>query len=104
MEDALVYAEEKWRLYAKCRGITVTNSIINNNLEIIMFLSSGLAHRRLETRKITMPLKSLQDEDSNEENNESEDKDSNNYHTSSISKIAKSYIDSNKVEYSTKEV
>ena len=58
MEDTLAYAEEKWRLYAKYRGMTVTNSIIDDNLEIAMFLPPGPALRRLETRSIIVPLKS----------------------------------------------
>ena len=58
MEDALAYAEEKRRSYAKHRGTIVTNSIMDDDSEIIIFLSPGLALRRLETRSIIVPLKS----------------------------------------------
>src|SRR6266480_5523747 len=43
LEDALAYAEEKRRSYAKCRGTTVTNSIMDDDLKITMFLPLGLA-------------------------------------------------------------
>ena len=75
LEDVLVYAEEKRRSYAKCRGTTVTNSIIDDDPKIIMFLPPGPARRRLETRTITVPLKPPQGEDSSEEDDESEDED-----------------------------
>ena len=58
LEDALAYAEEKWRSYAKHRGMTVTNSIMDDDSEIAMFLPPGPALRRLETRSIIVPLKS----------------------------------------------
>ena len=57
-KNALTYTEEKQRSYAKHKGMTVTNSIIDDNLEITMFLPPGPALRRLETRSIIVPLKS----------------------------------------------
>ena len=104
LEDALAYAEEKRRSYAKCRGTTVTNSIMDDDPEIAMFLPPGPARRRLETRTITVLLKPPQGEDSGEEDDESEDEDGDDYHTSSMSVTAGSYIDSDKAEYSTEEV
>ena len=104
MEDALAYAEEKQRSYAKCRGITVTNSIIDDDSEITIFLLPRSALRRLETRTITIPLKPSQGEDSSEDDDESEDEDSDDYYTSSMSETAGSYIDSEKDEYSTEDI
>ena len=53
-----MYTEEKWRSYAKHRRITVTNSIMDDDSEITMFLPPGSALQRLETRLIIVPLKS----------------------------------------------
>ena len=50
-----------------------------------------------------MPLKPPQGEDSGEDD-ESEDENSDDYHTSSMSGTAGSYIDSDEAEYSTEEV
>ena len=84
--------------------MTVTNSIIDNNLEITMFLPPEPAHQRLETRTITVPLKPPQGEDSGEDDDESEDEDGDDYHASSMSGTAGSYVDSEEDEYSTKDV
>ena len=51
-----------------------------------------------------MPLKPPQGEDSNEDNDESENEDSDDYHTSSMSGTAGSYVDSEEDEYSTEDV
>ena len=51
-----------------------------------------------------MPLKPPQGEDSGEDDDESEDEDGDDYHASSMSGTAGSYIDSDEAEYSTEEV
>ena len=84
--------------------MTVTNSIMDDDPEITMFLPPGPAHWRLETRTITVSLKPPQGEDSGEEDDESEDEDGDDYHTSSMSGTAGSYIDSDEAEYNTEEV
>ena len=43
-EDALEYAEEKRRSYAKRRGMTMTDSIMDDDPEITMFLPPEPAH------------------------------------------------------------
>ena len=51
-----------------------------------------------------MPLKPPQGEDSGEDDDESEDEDGDDYHASSMSGTAGSYVDSEEDEYSTEDV
>ena len=77
---------------------------MDDDPEIAMFLPPGPERRRLETRSIIVPLKSFQGEESGEDDDESEDEDGDDYHASSMSGTAGSYIDSDEAEYSTEEV
>ena len=77
---------------------------MNDDPEITIFFPPEPAHRRLETRTITMLLKLPQGEDSGEDDDESEDEDGDDYYASSMSGTAGSYVDSEKDEYSTEDV